>query len=160
MKYLQRIALLLVVSSNLVGCVPIPSKNIETPNVSGVLTEDGVGLEGYSIQLAYGVSDSCSVNSRQEVLSTITDKEGAFIFKNTYKWSLVRWALPLDGIDYFNLCIIAPDGRKKWAYIPQIRTPSWAPDIKLSCENEKLLLEPKEVESGFKIKPTCEEVRL
>ncbi|GAB1268268.1 hypothetical protein NBRC116493_15210 [Aurantivibrio infirmus] len=159
MKYLQKITAFFVISSTLAGCVPFPSKNIETPNVSGVLTEDGVGLEGYNVQFAYGVNDSCSTSSGQEAHSAITDKEGSFNFEITYKWSLVRWAVPLDRIEYFNLCFVGPDGSKKWAYVSHMRTPAWAPDIKLSCKNERLLLEPKEIESGFKVNPTCEKVQ-
>ncbi len=112
MKYLQKITAFFVISSTLAGCVPFPSKNIETPNVSGVLTEDGVGLEGYNVQFAYGVNDSCSASSGQEAHSAITDKEGTFNFEITYKWSLVRWAVPLDRIEYFNLCFVGPHGSK------------------------------------------------
>ena len=156
MNYLQKLASVIVVSFLLLGCVPFPTKNTEVPNVSGTLTDDGVGLSEYVVKIRYSSNDACSSN---DSIAVITDSDGVFSFKSTYKWSMIRWAVPMDSIDYFNLCFIAPNGAKRWAYISHFRTPSWAPDINVSCKINWLLAEPKEIEGVYTGSPTCEKLQ-
>ena len=140
----------------LTGCVPIPTKNIDTPSIIGSLYHDERSLGGYDVYLAYTHDNACSVRGGN-TLHVVTDKNGEFKIPPTYKWSLVRWAVPADGTTYFNLCFVAPDVSKKWAYISHMRTPSWAPNIKLKCNINKLLSKPEKIDLNaiFKIKDNC-----
>jgi hypothetical protein len=141
--YLRSI-LIILLSSLALGCVPFPTKNIDTPKINGVLYSKGSVMSGYKVYLSYEVSDACSESNIDKSLSSETNSDGRFELLPTYKWSLVRWAVPLDGYADFNVCFVAPDGTKKWAYISHIRTPSWAPNLSLSCEMEDLLSVPLE----------------
>ncbi|WP_440904800.1 hypothetical protein ACMZOO_00820 [Catenovulum sp. SX2] len=151
-RYNTKIIITYIVSLALIGCVPFPTKNTVIPNLSGTLTQDGVGLSEYSVYLTYGSEDACL---HERSISTDTNKNGEFIFEKTQRWSLVRWAVPLDSIDYFNLCFVSPDGVKKWAYMSHMRTPAWAPDIKFVCSFESLLSSPQPIKSGLNIHSTC-----
>ena len=125
------------------ACVPFPTKNVDTPKIDGNIHSDTGELGGYAIYLAYNVSDACASN---QAIKTVTDPAGNFILPATYEWSPVRWAVPLDGIAVFNLCIVSPSGLKKWAYGSHIRTPSWAPEISLSCDYDALSTKPAEID--------------
>ena len=96
-----------------------------------------------------------------EAIEAVTDFSGNFVFLPTYEWSLVRWAVPLDGIAFFNLCVVSPSGLKKWGYVSHIRTPSWAPDLRLSCDYEALSSNPVEIvtEKIYEIEHGCRRVQ-
>ena len=131
---------------NLSGCVPFPTKNIDTPKIEGSLHSGTSELGQYLIYVAYDVSDACSSYDLGDAVETVSDARGNFVLEPTYEWSAVRWAVPLDGLVYLSICIVAPDGIKKWAYLSHMRTPSWAPDIKMTCEYDELLSEPVKID--------------
>ena len=143
------------------ACVPFPTKNVEVPRISGTLDAGREGAEGYEVVLAYGVGDACEVAEKGGSLSAITDSAGQFEFGPTYKWSLIRWAVPVDSIDYLNLCVTTPDGERKWGYITHIRTPAWAPNLELKCSYNSLLNSPMDASkvSIYELKNTCSEIK-
>lgn len=156
-RFTRKIILILVWGS-LTACVPFPTKNIDTPRIEGIIHSDAGGLSDYAIYLAYNVSDACSSKG---AIESLTDDEGNFVLPQTHAWSLIRWAVPLDGYAVLNLCIVSPSGLKKWAYVSHIRTPSWAPDLMLSCDYETLLTNPVEIDSQkiYEIKYGCQRVQ-
>lgn len=156
-RYARKVILIFALGS-LTACVPFPTKNIDTPKIEGNIYSGTGGLSGYAIYLAYNVSDACSSN---EAIEAVTDFSGNFVFPPTHEWSLVRWAVPLDGIAFFNLCIVSPSGLKKWGYVSHIRTPSWAPDLRLSCNYEALSTNPVEIatEKMYEIEHVCRRVQ-
>ncbi len=151
-------AILIFTLGFMTGCMPFPTKNVDTPKIEGNIYSDESELSGYSIFLAYDVSDACST---KKAIKAITGLNGHFVFPQTFEWSLIRWAVPLDGYAVFNLCIVNPSGVKKWAYVSHIRTPSWAPDIKLSCSYEELLAKPEEIDRQkiFEIEVGCRPIQ-
>ena len=151
-------AILVFLLGFMTGCVPFPTKNIDTPKIEGNIYSDVGGLYGYSIFIAYDTSDACST---KKAIKAVTDLNGHFVLPKSFKWSPVRWAVPLDGYAVFNLCVVSPTGLKKWAYASHIRTPSWAPDIKLSCFYEELLDKPVEIERQkiFEIENGCKPIQ-
>lgn len=153
MNIISKLVSLLIVSNLLTACVPFPTKNTVVPNISGALLDGGEGVSNIEVKLAYGVNDACSSD---KFISVYTDDNGKFKFGSTHKWSMIRWAVPLDQIDYFNLCFVSLEGGNKWAYVTHIRTPSWAPSINLSCTTNRLLSQPKAVEGPYELKSTCE----
>ena len=146
MQRLKFIMIAVVSLFILSGCVPFPTKNIDTPKIEGNLRSGTSGLGNYLIYVEYDVSDACSSHDLGDAVETVSDANGNFVLEPTYEWSAVRWAVPLDGLVYLSICIVAPDGMKKWAYLSHMRTPSWAPDIKLTCEYDSLLSEPVKID--------------
>lgn len=153
MNFISTLVLLFIVSNLLIGCVPFPTKNTVVPNISGVILSDGVGVSNIEVKLAYGVNDACSSDKS---IAVFTDDTGRFQFGNTHKWSMIMWVVPLDQIDYFNLCFVSLDGGNKWAYVTHLRTPSWAPNMNLSCSVNSLLSQPKAIENSYDLRSTCE----
>lgn len=161
---MQRLEFIVIVVASLFilsGCVPFPTKNIDTPRITGNIHSGGSGLENYSIFVAYGIRDACKRIVYGEANGVASNASGDFILEPTYEWSPVRWAVPLDGLANLSICIVAPDGLRKWAYVSHIRTPAWAPDIVLSCDYDELLSEPIKIDQIEMYEPSrgCKRVQ-
>lgn len=154
-KYQIILASLILTSIMVSACVPIPTRNINTPSISGSLHSKESALNNYQVYASFSVSNPCHTNGT--TLQTRTDPLGNFDIPATHEWSLIRWAVPVDMVSFLNLCFIAPDGDKRWAYIKHIRTPAWAADMQLTCIYENLLSSPIEIDQRelSRLNSTC-----
>ena len=152
MSNFNQFIITIFVSILLIGCVPFPTKNTIIPNISGSIAKNNIGLSDYVVKLAYGTNDSCLSS---DAISAKTDKNGNFKFNSTHGWSMIRWVVPIHGIDYFTLCFTSPEGLNKWAYISHLRSPSWIPDISLFCKESDLFSSPQKIELGHAVMSTC-----
>ncbi len=87
------------------GCVPFPHFETQVPQVSGIVTKDGVPLSEAKVRISHREIDwSCS---KAETVST-TDADGHFDLKRERKFRFIR---PLIADPFFNyhLCIITGD---------------------------------------------------
>lgn len=146
------LALLLALS----GCAPIPSRTIEAPRVDASIQGGTNRHADYNIYMLNGLGDACALAKAKKEPSATTDGEGRFVIPAKQGWSLVRWAIPADGIGILSLCIETHDKQLKWAYHSYIRTPEWAPELRLVCYLDKQLDAP--LNDGVKeleVESTC-----
>lgn len=152
----MRSSLIFSLLISLSGCLPIPARIIETPAIEGSVQALGNKRGSLRIYMLNHLGDACVQADDRKVPSAVTDPEGRFVIPAKQIWSPVRSAVPIDVLAILSLCIEGEDMGRKWAYYSYIRTPEWAPEIRITCYLDKQLDGPIiDTTNEIDVKSTC-----
>lgn len=115
------------------GCVPFPHLYPRLPHVSGIVTQEGVPLEGVQISLGeYKDPASCNFDDRE----ASSAKDGSFFINGSRRLRLYIVGVPIHHFERWSLCMKTTDGQTRIYARKRYRAgPVSSPDsISLQCD--------------------------
>jgi hypothetical protein len=125
-----------------ISCAPIPVKKTISPLVQGILKSNKKLAVNYTIKLQTRGFNACDSPDKNSILTTYTDSKGNFSFPEKNKWALFRTLLITHSVVNYNICIIAPNGEKRWTYNYAYTIPEYLPNLKFSCDFSRMEKKP------------------
>lgn len=117
------------------GCLPIPERVYDTPEIQGSIRKDRAPIANIAIAL---VDKDTNASCNSPTARTLTDSSGSFFFQKRTHWLPFFVLLPVHQSQEWSLCVQVGGGTVELADTWSYQMGSGVERVRLKCEIARL----------------------